>query len=258
MRESTQKNVLLIGNGKVGSALAGLIKKFHNLTVYDVEAVEVQPQKFDVMHVCFPYTKTFEREVSEYIRKFCPDLVIIESTVMPGTTRKIWYSHPETLVCHSPIRGCHQSLDWGLSTYTKFVGPCTLRAGLIAERYYKDMGLKTRLCKGSVETEVAKLLNLSYFAAQIAFFQEAERKVAEHSICYEDVINFFLTTTRDSKGEVQRPIFKGDPIGGTCVMQGLEKIFKDEQLYRWIEDSNDKVKEDAKHRTGERSSKIPS
>jgi len=251
------KNVLLVGNGKVGSALATIISKHHNLSVMDAEASAAAGGHYDVMHVCFPWTPTFEREVTEYIHKFNPDLTIIESTVKPYTTRNIWLrGNPERLIVHSPVRGCHSSLLWGLQTYTKFVGGTTLRSGLIAKNYYESMGMKVHLAKGSVETEIAKLLNLSYFAAQVAFFQEVERKASEHAINHEDIIQFFLSTTRDSKGEVQRPIFKGNVIGGTCVMQGLAKLFNENEPFRmWIENSNGWVKEFA-DRTTERSPQI--
>ena len=239
-QHSNPKNVLLIGNGQVGSALAGLISRHHNLTVMDAEATSAKGGMFDVMHICFPYTDKFVDLVCGYITKFNPTLTLIESTVIPETTKQIFARNPTREICHSPVRGCHSSLPWGVKTYTKFVGPCTLKAGLNAERYYRNMNLKTRLCKSSTETELAKLLNLSYYASQIAFFQELERKVKHYGACLDDVNDFIGTTTDDSNGTVVRPILKSGYIGGTCVMQGLEKIFGGEMLYLWIKGSNDK------------------
>lgn len=235
--------VLLIGNGEVGSALATIIKKHHDLTVYDFEARTVPiTEQYDVMHICYPYNENFERNTKFYIEKFMPNLTLIESTVKPKTTQNIWDSLPDTLICHSPVRGCHTSLLWGLQTYTKFIGPTSLKAGLLAERYYQTLRMKTYVAESSTETEVAKLANLSYYANQIAFFQEIERKRDKYNLNYIDVLRFFETTTEDSKGQVQRPIFKGDHIDGSCVMQGLQKLFNHSRLWNWIEESNNKVK----------------
>lgn len=231
--------VLLIGNGKVGSALADIIKTKHELTVYDLEAETAEDNgPYDVLHIVFPYFDGFIDTVKKYISKFKAELTLIESSVIPETTKKL-YNSTGALICHSPARGLHTNLLWGLQTYTKFVGPTSMKAGLLAERYYQSLGMKTYLAAGSTETEVAKLANLSYFAAQIAYFQELERIRDKYDICYEDVLKFFESTTKDSNGEVQRPIFRGDRIGGTCVMQGLRKLFcESSELRRWIEQSN--------------------
>ena len=233
--------VLLIGNGKVGTALSTIIRRYHDLTVYDLEAANnTDKGPYDVMHVCYSWHENFVYTTLNYIRKFKPNLCLIESTVKPNTTAKIeelaGYEFIKTLICHSPVRGLHINLLWGLEEYTKFVGPATKKAGLLAERYYQTLCMKTYVASGSTETEVSKLANLSYYANQIAFFQELERKTA--NICYQDVINFLDSTTKDSRGEVQRPIFKGDHIGGTCVMPGLKLLFNPSRLYDWISESN--------------------
>jgi UDP-glucose 6-dehydrogenase len=235
--------VLLIGKGQVGTALANIISKQHDLTTYDIEAaVNKDMGKYDVMHICIPWHTNFVNTVVFYIRKFKPHLTLIESTVKPETTKKIHSIESNKLICHSPVRGCHSSLLWGLQTYTKFIGPTSIKAGLLAQQYYETLHLKTYLATSSTETECSKLFNLSYYAAQIAYFQEVERKVTQYNLNYEDVEAFFQSTTEDSRGKVQRPIFQGNYIGGTCVMPGLRLIFNPSSMWKWIKKSNDKVK----------------
>ena len=61
VRESCESlKVLVLGAGQVGSALASLIKKKHDVTVLDLEAQTAPKQHFDVMHVCYPYSLHFE------------------------------------------------------------------------------------------------------------------------------------------------------------------------------------------------------
>ena len=240
--------VLLIGNGAVGTALAEIIRRYHDLTVYDKEAATVKDEsEYDVMHICYPWHTGFAETTINYIQKFSPELTLIESTVKPQTTQTIFCSTPHDskyepkLICHSPVRGLHVNLRWGLESYTKFIGPTSLKAGLIAERYYQSLKMKTHLCAGSTESECMKLFNLSYYASQIAFFQEVERKAKEYGICYSDVIKFFESTTEQSDGQAPRPVFKGNNIGGTCVMPGLRLMFNPTKMWAWIEESNKKT-----------------
>jgi UDP-N-acetyl-D-mannosaminuronate dehydrogenase len=234
--------VLLIGKGQVGSALASIIAKHHNLTAYDKEAATADDTgPYDIMHICIPWHQNFAETVANYINKFHPNLTLIESTVKPETTKHI-YEESQALICHSPVRGLHSNLLWGLQIYTKFIGPTTTKAGLLAERYYKTLKMKTHLASSSTETECAKLLNLSYYANQIAFFQEVERKAKQYNLNYNDVTAFFDTTTKESGGTAPRPIFKSGYIGGTCVMPGLRLMFNPSDLWKWIEKSNMEMK----------------
>jgi len=229
-------NILVLGAGQVGSALATLIQRKHSVTLMDKEAREAQGERrFDVIHICYPYSKKFVEDTKFYVRKFKPELTLIESTVKPGTTSKC---AGNTELCHSPVRGQHQSLLWGLEKYTKFIGPCTQKAGLMAQRYYQSLGLKTYVAKGPLETECAKLMNLSYYATQIALFQEFERKRDRYNLNYEDVIRFFETMTEDTNGFFARPTFRGGVIGGNCVMPGLKLLFNPSKLFEWINRSN--------------------
>jgi UDP-N-acetyl-D-mannosaminuronate dehydrogenase len=240
-------NVLVLGAGAVGTALTKVIKEKHNVLLLDKEAVDYKPKKrFDVMHICYPYSDHFVEDTVEYITKFKPKLTLIESTVKPSVTRQIYVISPELmpLICHSPIRGKHNNLEWGIRNYTKFIGPCTEQAGLQAEKYYQTLNLKTYLCKSSLETECAKLLNLSYYAAQIAFFQEAERIKDKYGLNWIDVLDFFDSTTKESQGLAPRPLLKGNHIGGSCVMQGLNKLFNPGKFAEWINTSNRLLEEE--------------
>lgn len=242
-------NVLVLGAGKVGTALAHIISKKHDVTLWDKEAWKIvkndpdDPYSFDVMHVCYPYSDSFVDTTVDYIRKFNPELTLIESTVKVETTDTIHGKlTPNQLLCHSPVRGLHVNLLWGIQTYTKFIGGCTLKASLTAKRYYESIGLKTYMAKSPYETECAKLMNLSYYATCIALFQEFERIRDKHNLNYDDILQFFETTTYESEGEFPRPIYHGNYISGICVMQGMNMLLNPGRLSQWINESNAKAK----------------
>src|SRR5262245_4090860 len=98
-------NVVVIGLGEVGTPLLELVKQHHNATGVDI--TPMQPvSDCGVLHICYPFSKTFVDTAVEYIRKYRPALTIINSTIAPGTTR-IVHTAVRTPLAYSPIRGKH-------------------------------------------------------------------------------------------------------------------------------------------------------
>jgi UDP-N-acetyl-D-mannosaminuronate dehydrogenase len=239
--------VLVIGHGAVGTAIEALVQEKHEVTTFDIDAISAKGNwDFDVCHICYPYSSSYVTTTRLYVEKFKPKLLLIESTVNPRTTEQIAAKvNNGTLICYSPVRGTHSKLLEGLKTYTKFVGSSSEKAREMACNYYKSLGLRVHVCKSPREAEYAKLMNLSYFAVQIATFQEFERIAENEDLNLQDILEFFKTTTEDSGGKVQRPILHGGIIGGSCVMQGIEKLstalsWKD--LWDWVCGSNERRK----------------
>ena len=81
----------MVGLGEVGGALAQVLER----TNPGVLRHDLEPREFSdpvgVMHICIPYQshQQFEAATLEYITRFQPELTIINSTVVPGTTRRI-------------------------------------------------------------------------------------------------------------------------------------------------------------------------
>lgn len=101
---------LVIGCGEVGSAVAGLL----NADKCDVN-LPAPRERYDVVHVCFPYSEQFVEHVAAYQEKFQPELTVIHSTVPLGTSRKCG-------AVHSPIRGKHPNLLESLTVFVKYFG----------------------------------------------------------------------------------------------------------------------------------------
>ena len=94
------KKVLIIGLGEVGQALFELFKESRKFDVFGFDlnkekmrnAKKQLPKNVDVMHICYSChdQETFIFTTIKYIKKINPELTIIESTVPPGTTKKIF------------------------------------------------------------------------------------------------------------------------------------------------------------------------
>jgi len=235
---------LVVGVGEVGSPLYKIVKEVYP----EAEWLDVEPKKIEkkisIMHICFRYSTSFVADAVNYIKQFQPELTLIESTVLPFTTHKI-YQKTQEPICHSPIRGrTADGFSWGFFTYTKFIGPVSEEFGRMADEYYKSLGFKTRLCKSSLETEFMKILNTTYYGLMIAWFQEVDRICNKFNLNKEDVIEFMRSTEKESGGKHPRPIFYPDYIGGHCVVPNaklLNQVYQSKFVETLLE-SNEKTR----------------
>ena len=63
-----------------------------------------------------------------YIRRFQPQLTIINSTVLPHTTRNLAKA-TGAAIAYSPVRGKHARMAQELLHYTKFISAATTCCG---------------------------------------------------------------------------------------------------------------------------------
>jgi UDP-N-acetyl-D-mannosaminuronate dehydrogenase len=204
------------------------------------------------MHVCLPCKsqKAFADDVAGYVKQFNPKLVIINSTVPPGTTKKLQQSC-SCLVAHSPARGVHKSLKhmkWEMKRWTKYVGGASKKAAEAASAHFEKMGLKVKTLKSCTETELAKLFETTYRAWMIACFQEMHRISRTLEADFDDVVDFLEDTHRV---RLDRPIMFPGVIGGHCLIPNTELLMQsyDSEFLRLILKSNEKRKEEIKNKT---------
>lgn len=253
-----KERVLVVGLGEIGRPLFELLKECGKFEVYgfDVDDAKMRdlgqkalPDRVDVMHVCIPCAgkDEFVESVAGYVGQFHPKLVIINSTVAPGTTMEVYKRcGKRCLVAHSPIRGVHKSLEhmkWELKRWTKYVGGVNTESSEAAKKHFGKLGLKTKVLKGSVETELAKLFETTYRAWMIACFQEMHRISKFFEADFDGVVDFLGDTHRV---RLDRPVMFPDVIGRHCLIPNVELLLKsyDSEFLRLIIKSNEKRKEE--------------
>jgi UDP-N-acetyl-D-mannosaminuronate dehydrogenase len=256
----TKEKVLIVGLGEIGRALFALLKEEDSYNVYGFDLDETKmralgqdkhkmPNETDVMHVCFPckIQEKFVDTIASYAKQFKPKLLIINSTVPPGTTKKI-YKQYNCLVAHSPVRGVHKNLkhmEWELKRWTKYVGGVNTKATDVARKHFEKMNLRVKTLKGCTETELAKLFETTYRAWMIACFQEMHR-ISRHFDCdFNEAVDFLEDTHRL---RLDRPIMFPGFIGGHCLIPNIELLLNayDSEFLQLILKSNEKRKEEIK------------
>jgi UDP-N-acetyl-D-mannosaminuronate dehydrogenase len=252
-----KEKVLVLGLGEVGRPLFELLKESGKFAVYgfDVDAEKMKeigqtalPDHVDIMHVCIPCMskEEFVKNVVDHIKNFKPRLVIINSTVEPGTTMEVHAHCSDCLVAHSPIRGVHKSLEhmkWELKRWTKYVGGVNVESSEAAREHFRKVGLKTKVLKSCLETELAKLFETTYRAWMIACFQEMHRISRYFGADFDCVVDFLEDTHRV---RLDRPVMFPGVIGGHCVIPNTKLLLKvyNSEFLRLILESNEKRQEE--------------
>lgn len=218
--------ILLVGYGEVGKPLFEIIRGVYpSVEWLDIESREVSITP-DIMHISFSEQihANFVESCVKYVERFSPQLVLIESTVTPGTTLEIHRKLNEAvLLCHSPVRGnMVEGMKKGLLQYTKFIGPTSSEAGREAEEYYRTLGMKTCVCASPTETELGKIFETTYRGLMMSWFQEMHRICKQFEAQYDQVVEFVGSTERE--GKQARPVFHPGVIGGHCIIPNAEKL----------------------------------
>ena len=248
--------MLVVGLGEVGRSLFELLKESKKFEVYgwDVDEKKMQdvqqgglPKEVDVLHICYGCRdqESFVKATVDYMRRFRPELTIINSTVPPRTTEKV-HTLSGGRIVHSPVRGTHktrESMKRYLLFLTKYIGGVDYESARLARKHFEMAGLKTKVLKSPVETELAKLFETTYRAWMIACFQEMHRISRLFGAKFDEVVDFLEDTHRV---RFDRPIHFPDVIGGHCLIPNVELLLEvyDSEFLRLILKSNEKRKKE--------------
>ena len=232
-----KNKTLVVGLGEVGGALAEVLERKHPVLRHDLERREFS-ETIGVMHVCIPFQAPaqFEAATVEYINRFKPELTIVNSTVLPGTTRSI-ASKTGSPVVYSPVRGKHVKMTQDLLHYVKFVAAPEAEWADRAEAHFREHGIKTRKLAKPETLEVAKLGETTYFGVIIAWAQELNRYVERAGGNYDEAIEFF-----EEIDFLPRQRYFPGFIGGHCVVPNINLLLKVESspLLEAVLDSNER------------------
>lgn len=209
---------LILGKGQVGSALLEVLKQYDPI-IHDEDTSYVEARQFAIMHVAFPYSKTFIQDVKDYQKKFKPKYTVIHSTVPIGTSRKC-------NAIHSPIVGIHPFLTTSVKTFTKFLGG--LQASGVAD-YFRRAGCKVYLFDAQETTEMAKLSQTTFYSMTIEYTKMLKRLCDKMGLSFTEVYTTFVSDYNRGYEELGLPEIKIPnlvPImkkqGGHCTIPNCD------------------------------------
>jgi len=217
---------LIIGSGEVGRSL-------HKIIGGDIRDKDAYGGFYDVIHICFPYSKEFNKDVKEYQEVHKAKYTVIHSTVPIGTSKELG-------AIHSPVIGIHPFLEESLKTFTKFIGGGNQE---IID-FFRRRGMKVYPFDKSETTELMKIMDTTFYGLCIEYTREVKDQCDKHKIPFEA---WTIYTNIYNEGykklgypEVVRPnlIPPKKEIGGHCVVSNCD--FIDNKFTKLIKENNGK------------------
>lgn len=209
---------LIVGAGEIGIALYNIFKKEYQTYIIDKDSKCFEPITY--LHICFPFSKHFVKEVQKYQKEYKPIFTIVHSTVPVGTN-KILGS------ISSPAVGIHPHLEESLKTFIKYLGG--KNASRVAN-YFRKAGIKVYLFDSSDTTELMKILSTTKLGIDSEYAKEVKRLCDKYKIPFEA---WTLWTDNYNKGyqklgypEYTRPnlIPIMEKLGGHCVLPNCDLL----------------------------------
>jgi len=209
---------LIAGFGEIGESLRNVLHCYSPGILFD--KTDSVTGTYEIMHVCFPYSKDFIKYVKKYQKKYKPKYTVIHSTVPVGTSRKC-------KAIHSPVIGIHPNMGESLQTFTKFLGGA--QASEVAN-YFRRAGMKVHLEDTPEATELLKIQSTTLYALQIEFYKDMKKQCKKNKVDYN---SWLLWLDNYNKGyeklgypEYKKPLL--EPImvkqGGHCTLPNLELL----------------------------------
>jgi UDP-N-acetyl-D-mannosaminuronate dehydrogenase len=216
MEEASEAPVLVVGLGEVGRPLLEVLGGAHQIAGRDIEDRAFRGVR--ILHLCFPFGANYVAAASRYVSLYRPEVVVVNSTVVPGTTRAI-QQETGTPAVYSPVRGKHTRMTEELRRYRKFVAGTSPEALATVEDHFAAAGVATQRMATPEALELAKLLETTYFGVLVAWAQEMDRFAASVDADYWETAAFF-----EEIGFFPPVAFEPGHIGGHCVMPNLDLL----------------------------------
>ena len=253
MKAESAEEILVVGLGEVGRPLYDILsEKFSKVYGYDldsnktIDSLDDVKSPIGILHIAYPFKELnqFIDVTLGYINMLSPSLVIVHSTVALGTTRAL-QSRTNAKVAYSPVRGKHPLMKDHMIFWTKWVAAINRAALDHAREHLETAGFKVRVAQEPESLELAKLWETVYRAIMIASWHEVHR-IAMRFGADLDVVAEFVSEVHEVLKD--RPVYYPDVIGGHCLIQNTEVLFKQtgSRLLELVLESNRKRVEEVK------------
>jgi nucleotide sugar dehydrogenase len=235
-------NIGLIGNGFVGSAIFENLKNDYEFLIYDkkpslsnCKSIEEVVECAEIIFVALPTPMYNSGEcdlsiifdaMSEIYSTYNNNIVILKSTVVPGTCQKIKDNFPKMRIVFSPeflteanhiedFKKCNRMIFGG---HKEDTAECVrLLQSVFEDKYYFTTDWKT--------AETVKYFLNTFLATKVSFANEMKQICDTVGADYSDVVKLALYDKRvgDSHWQVPGPDgYSG--FGGKCFPKDLNAL----------------------------------
>lgn len=237
----------IVGFGFVGTAIHHGFAQAADFRIYDrderkrANTLQEVVEESDVIFVCLPTPMNLQTGQADLgiIEKAVQDIwltaieigkerpiVVIKSTVVPGTTDRLQEKHPELRMVFNPefLTERTHKLDF-LNQSRIILGGDEVGINFL-EEMYQDRFPGTPIFKTtSTAAELVKYICNCFFAVKLSFFNEMKQVCDKLDLNYNDLIGMILTDARIGNSHWSAPGHDGRyGWGGKCFPKDLNAL----------------------------------
>jgi nucleotide sugar dehydrogenase len=247
IKSETRMKIGIIGNGFVGSAIMhGFVLHVDDIMIYDKDpkrsthSFEDVVNLSDVIFICVP-TPMFEsgecdlsivNSVAEDLSKYdCiqEKVVVIKSTVVPGTTEKLAEKYREMNFVFNPefLTERKARLDF-INTSRIVLGGDKRKAIDKVEQLYRLRFPYTKVIKTDFGTaQLIKYMANCFFATKVSFMNEMYQVCEAIGGDWDSALEGFISDGRIGNSHIDVPGHDGDMgFGGKCFPKDINAMIK--------------------------------
>ena len=256
----------IIGQGFVGNAIYQKFKTYFKVYTFDLDSTKCNSSKeqtmsAEVVFVCLPtpmsndgsaYTGVVESAIKDLNDLGKCKIVVIKSTVPPGTTERLNHTYPNLSIVFNPEFLTERRAVEDFENQTRIIlggpRPATTRLKEIYSVVFKKVHyVKT----GSKHAEMVKYITNCYLANKVSFANEMYQLAQALDLDYDKVLEYSL---HDERLGTSHWAVKGPDgycgFGGHCLPKDLNALIKvaqdngvDPKMMIAARDKNDEVRE---------------
>ena len=256
----------VIGQGYVGTAIKLGFQDHYDVLTYDKfdlgksthskisDIVELS----DVIFVCVPtpmrqdgscYTGIVEEVIREINENANGQIVVIKSTVPPGTTDRINEEYTHTTTIFNPEFLTEANFIQDFKNQSRIIlGGDRKGTNKVRQIYSRIFPNATIVKTGAKHAEMVKYFTNCFLATKVSFANEMYNICQQLDLDYDKVVEYATYDERLGKSHWAVPGPDGDfGYGGHCLPKDLSAIvntFNTYGLLEAVENVNDQVRED--------------
>jgi len=255
----------IIGQGYVGTALKVGFKDYYGVETYDKydlskstkSSIKRVVEFTDVIFVCVPtpmrkdgtcYTGIVEEVIREINETADGHIVVIKSTVPPGTTDRINAEYTKSTVIFNPEFLTEANFIDDFKNQNRIIlGGDRKGTSKVRQLYSRLFPQATIVKTGAKHAEMVKYFTNCFLATKVSFANEMKHICDSIDLDYDKVVEYATYDERLGKSHWSVPGPDGDlGFGGHCLPKDLSAMvngFDTLGLLEAVEQVNDQVRE---------------
>ena len=171
--------------------------------------------------------KSILNDINEIYSETVNSIILLRSTVIPGTTRKLQEKYPKLRIVFNPEFLTERAANFDFINQSRFVVGGNLDDVLeVSELFRKRFGKSMSIIETNFETaELIKYMTKTFFATKISFLNDMKLLSDKCGAIWEDTIEGFVRDGRVGHTHLSVPGHDGRyGFGGSCFPKDIQAL----------------------------------